>query len=371
MASDGLQAASLTAAFRNNLLRGAPQELSLSVHQLSLSTPGGLAAGGRGRDLYQGQGLSVRYGRTQQISRSLSLTTGFDLDYLNAVRDAMAAYPRVKLEYELSASTSVAVRYGMARGETSGTLLERVGMLNTFPRVTLRRHRPRVEQASHLEASLARKVGQKGRLELAAFRDDFRDAAVWGSGKGAGWNWLAGDILLNPASNGVVVNVGEYRSSGVRAVYSWSLGDRVEGAFIYTVADGLSVDKEGFGVKGAPTELRSFLQPARSQFAGGRLSAWIPVTRTYVVASYGWLPAGRVTAIDPAGLANLQLDPFLGVQVRQPLPAFAFIPAQIEALADFRNLLGQGSVSVAAAEATPLLLTAAYRSFRGGFSVQF
>jgi hypothetical protein len=66
----------------------------------------------------------------------------------------------------------------------------------------------------------------------------------------------------------------------------------------------------------------------------------------------------------------LQLEPFLGIQIRQPLPTMAFLPAHIEALADFRNLLAQGYVPVSGA-GDKLVLTPAYRSFRGGFSVEF
>ena len=65
------------------------------------------------------------------------------------------------------------------------------------------------------------------------------------------------------------------------------------------------------------------------------------------------------------------MHPYLNLEVRQPLPNIAFIPARIEALADFRNLLEQGYIPVFGAREDPLLLSAAYRSFRGGFSVQF
>jgi hypothetical protein len=83
------------------------------------------------------------------------------------------------------------------------------------------------------------------------------------------------------------------------------------------------------------------------------------------------MPQDRVTLVDPYGQANLQMQPYLGIQIRQPLPALAFLPARIEALADFRNLLAQGYVPLTQAGDNPVILTSAYRSFRGGFSVQF
>jgi hypothetical protein len=75
--------------------------------------------------------------------------------------------------------------------------------------------------------------------------------------------------------------------------------------------------------------------------------------------------------VDPQGQADMQLQPFLDVQVRQPLPALAFLPAHIEAVADFRNFLGQGYAPVAQSGESILLLGSAYKSIRGGLSVEF
>jgi hypothetical protein len=97
----------------------------------------------------------------------------------------------------------------------------------------------------------------------------------------------------------------------------------------------------------------------------------LPRTHTKFITSYECVQRGRVTIVDPAGQANLELQPYLGVQIRQPLPTIAFIPVRIEALADFRNLLDQGSVRILQAGDQPMLLTPLYRSFRGGFSLLF
>jgi hypothetical protein len=75
--------------------------------------------------------------------------------------------------------------------------------------------------------------------------------------------------------------------------------------------------------------------------------------------------------VDPYGQADLQLQPFLDVQVRQPLPNLAFLPARIEAVADFRNLLAQGYSPLTQSGGMNLRLSSAYRSIRGGFSVEF
>jgi len=61
----------------------------------------------------------------------------------------------------------------------------------------------------------------------------------------------------------------------------------------------------------------------------------------------------------------------LDVQIHQPLPALAFLPAHIEAIADFRNFLAQGYSPVSQSGESTLLLGSTYKSIRGGLSVEF
>jgi hypothetical protein len=115
--------------------------------------------------------------------------------------------------------------------------------------------------------------------------------------------------------------------------------------------------------------LRDYLRTRNTQSFAVGITAKVPATRTRVTASYQWLPRGRVTDVDPA-LGGADIQPYLNVQIRQPLPTVEFLPAHIEAVADFHNLLAEGYVPLTASE-DRLVLTPAYRSFRGGFSVQF
>jgi hypothetical protein len=124
-------------------------------------------------------------------------------------------------------------------------------------------------------------------------------------------------------------------------------------------------------VQGSRGNLQGVLHPEQTTSLAGKISAEIPVTHTRFITSYEWVPNDRVTLVDPYGQASLQIQPYLGVQIRQPLPTFAFLPAHIEALADFRDLLAQGYVPVSQGDQKPVLLSSGYRCFRGGFSVQF
>jgi hypothetical protein len=363
MSASGGLGSSLVTQFRRNMLDGAPQELALVAHQLSFSP--GLAASGSG-PASSAQGFRASYSTTRRISDSLSLTSGLEVDYLNAHHSAATANPRAKLQYRLNNQTEVAVSYGSAPSESS-TLLERVDALNAFPRITFSDRAAHIEKVNHSEIAVERQIGQNSRLQFAAYHDGFRDAAVWGGGIPSDTPRLfAGGLFLNPSTSELTLNAGDYGSTGIRAVYSRQLTESVEVAVVYALGEALAMNSSA-----SSEDIRKLLQAARSQSVGGKVAARLPRTRTQLVASYQYLKQGRVTSIDPYGQAQAGLLPYLDLQIRQPIPCFAFFPAHLEALADFRNLLAQGYVPVSRPGEDSFTLAPIYRSLRGGFSVQF
>jgi hypothetical protein len=65
----------------------------------------------------------------------------------------------------------------------------------------------------------------------------------------------------------------------------------------------------------------------------------------------------------------MAIDPNLSLSIRQPLPSFMTV-GRWEALADFRNILSQGYVSLEGLDGRMLMMPVE-RSFRGGVSFQF
>jgi len=364
------QAGTVATVFRRNLLKGNPQEIGLIVHQFSLGGGVALPAGYTQEALSRAQGLVLSYSDTRLLAPKVTVTAGMDLNYLNSLGEVMTVQPRMKLEYQPTRATVVSVQYGPARADGFETLLERVSMLDAFPRITTRNAQLKMEQLNHTEASLTRRIGKSARVQVATYHDDLRNAAVWGLGHAEGAPWLAGNALPNPADKGIVVNAGDYQSSGFRAVYSQTFGGHCEALVAYATGDALAAAR-GPVVQGSRGNLQGVLHPEQTTSLAGKISAEIPVTHTRFITSYEWVPNDRVTLVDPYGQASLQIQPYLGVQIRQPLPTFAFLPAHIEALADFRDLLAQGYVPVGQAGQKPVLMSSGYRCFRGGFSVQF
>jgi hypothetical protein len=369
VAADGVQTSSVGTEYRKGLMTGDTEEISLVVHQLGYA--GGATTPSAGGQLSNStaQGLVANYSQTRHIYPHLTLTAGVELDYLNAMRDVFIAQPRMKVAYHLSRSTDIALQVGRGPSDGSGTLLDRVSGLGSFPLLTLRGYQPELEQIDHSEISLNRRLKRSARIELAAYRDGIKNAAVWGSAHPAAVSWLAGNFLVNPAVDGIFVNVGNYRSAGYRVAYVQGLGNHLETLFAYMVGDSLFAP--GVFNRGPGGDLQGALKPLQSPAFAGRVSARLPVTQTRLSTSYEWVQRGSVTMVDPHGQADLQLQPFLDFQIRQPLPALAFLPAHIEAVADFRNLLAQGYSPLSQSGEMALLLSQAYRSVRGGFSVEF
>jgi len=250
MGSTGLQASSLATVFRRDLLKGDPQEMALIVRQLSFAEGLPLVPGEARDNLSHAQGLVVSYAQTRRPLDSMIVTAGMEIDYLNAARDVFSMRPHMTLEYQVSPSSVFAARYGAMRVDGDGSLLDRVGVLTAFPRVTLREYRPQLERLNHAELSFSRTLSKSGRLEVAAYRDYFENTAVWGFGKVGVLGGLAGSFLPNPAANGVTLNGGTYTSSGLRAAYTQNLNQYMQMAVLYALGDALAVapaDVAGLG----------------------------------------------------------------------------------------------------------------------------
>jgi hypothetical protein len=366
---------SVVAEYRRGFLNKNHEKISLAVHQLDMGGFSRPLSTADGQGVPMSRGMVLRYVQTRQLSDALTLTAGFEMKYLNSASDTGTTQPEIDLAYTLDPSTVLSVSYGSGGLDQPDTLLQRIGDLNAFPRVTLRDFRPRLEAARHAEVRLRRKLRNGSRVELAAYHDAFQDVAVWGvGGVQALANSSQGNVFITPAGSRAVLNAGRYASSGGEVAYEQQLGPRSEVGIMYAFGSALAVDPSAeFGGGGAvdAANLSDYLRQELTQSVSGRFSTYVPVLNTRIISTYSWLPAGRVTLVDPYGQSRMEFQPFLGMQIRQPLPKIDMLPLRIVAIADFRNLLSQGSVSVRQADGRSVLLTPAYRTIRGGFAVQF
>ena len=371
-AEQGVSTSSLATVYRHGVGGANPQQITIVVHDLNFAGGAGLPSGELS-SLLNARGMVVSYAQTREISSALTLTSGLDVDYLDAARTTLLAAPHAEIEYRLDPASTVTVKYGVVNPASGdgATISDKVAEMNAFPRVSLRGGAPKLEASRHSEVAYTRRLSKKTQVQIAAYHDGFSNAVVRGVGQPAAWGPWAGNVLPNATSDGMNLNAGSYGSSGLRASISQSFGKHFEAGVIYSTGDALAL--VAAAQSAGASSFASEVQRRRDRMAAARLAARIPVSKTEVVASYGWIERGSLTAVDPSGLAELDVAPFLGVQIRQPLPPLSFLPgAHIEAVADLRNIAGEGYVRLRGSNAEdPLVLTPAYRSYCGGFSVQF
>ncbi len=179
---------------------------------------------------------------------------------------------------------------------------------------------------------------------------------------GRGSDLPAADYLQDNLSTSFAYDGGSSSSWGTRVAFREKLDGNVELTAVYSFGGSLTPSDDADGL------LRDGLRTAQRHSLGAGISANVPRLGTNVQAGYKWVNGITVSAVDRYGESLYRMDPYLHLIVRQPLPRFAL--GRWEAIADCNNLLAQGYVSTNSRDGR-VVLTPAFRTFRGGLSVQF
>ncbi len=373
-AGDRSGGAALSTTFRRGLpAQAGVREVSVTVHRLNLM--GGLASAQNevGVGSAAARGIRFSYSESREILPGLLVSAGVETDYLEAAHTAHAVRPQVEVLYDRGTQSRIAFRYTSQTTPEGDPLLNQVGRLNAFPRVTLRNFRPELESLHHVEMGYERVLNGDSKLALAAYVDRVDNAAVLSFGDPRLMGFAGGNLLPNPTGQGNMINAGDVKTSGFRAAYERGNRERWKTVVAYTYGGALMpVGENRTGLEaGEGIEPQSLFRVAKLHSLTGKFLLRIPVAESRIMTSYQWMSRGVVSRVDPFGQAQLNVEPFLGLTIRQPLPMVSFLPGRIEAVADFRNLLAQGYIPIAQSGDEILFLAPSYRSFRGGFSLLF
>jgi len=241
---------------------------------------------------------------------------------------------------------------------TPGNLTNALNQLDTFPALLWRNGRPVLENGQHEEMALEHKVGSRGVLQMAAFHDDNRDVALYGRGV----DLPSSEFIQDFYSKGFAYDGGSSSNWGARLALRQKITDDVEIATVYAFAGALVPASDADGV------LRDALRTLPRHSLAAKVSGKVPRTGTSISAGYKWISGMSVSRVDPYGESIYQISPYLYIGIRQPLPRFAL--GRWEANAECDNLFAQGYVPLSTPEGS-VLLVPAFRSFRGGLSLQF
>jgi hypothetical protein len=236
-----------------------------------------------------------------------------------------------------------------------------IDALQTGPRLIWGSGNPILSGGWHEEFALRHGAGARGQIEGAVFRDESRHQAVYGTLAGSPAFSSPVGQFLGPLAR----DAGAAGFWGTRLVYREKLVDNLEVAGVYSWAGALSPNDQS-----APlADFREMLRSTYRHSVAARVAGRVPKSKTQVAASYKWINGTVVTRQDLYSETAMAIDPNLSVSIRQPLPSFRMC-GHWEALADFRNMLSQGYVSLEGQDGRMLVMPVE-RSFRGGVSFQF
>jgi hypothetical protein len=243
-------------------------------------------------------------------------------------------------------------------GQPGGPLTAALNELDAFPALLWRHGRPVLQSGWHEELAAERKIGTRSKLQFAGFHDDNRHVAVYGHGG----DLPSTDYFQDYLSNAFAYDGGTSSSWGSRIAFRQKLDGDVEWTAIYSFGGALAPVDEENGV------LRDLLRTVQRHSLGAGISGKVPRLHTKFQTQYKWVSGSAVSRVDGYGESLYLMDPYLHVSLRQPLPKFAL--GRWEAIADCDNLLAQGNVPTGSKDGH-VMLVPAFRTFRGGLSVQF
>jgi hypothetical protein len=294
-----------------------------------------------------GDALSIRYGADY-------LVAGFN-------GSTSALRPRAEVAWQLSpawqASAIVATHPWQEPAATADAMQSALDALDAFPTMLIRDGRPVLEDGLHEELAIDHALNANADFVASVFHDLSTHTAVIGRGGPGG-----PDFLQDYFSAAFAYDGGSTSSGGARLVFRDKVTHNLMTTVVYAYAGALAPN----GV--TATELRNELATRYRQSIAAALTATVPRTKTKFTTSYKWLSGTTVSRQDPYGESLYHLDPYLSMEIRQPLP-YVF-SGRMEVQADVGNLLAQGYVPIASGDGS-VILVPSYRYFRGGLSLQF
>jgi hypothetical protein len=313
-------------------------------------------------------GVRMEQGGTLGLGDRAKLRYSGEYVMVGLNKSASSLRPRLELDTKLTDAWKAALIFSEEPGgagnidpedrDSGSALADAVNNLDSFPTLLWRNGSPVLEGGWHEEISVERKLGSSGQLQVAAFHDDDSNVAVYGRGG----DLPAADYLQDYFSNAFAYDGGSVKSWGTRVALREKVSDDVEITAVYAFAGALSPSDFAEGA------LRDMLKTSMHNSVGASVTTTVPRSKTKVTAGYKWVGGVTVSRLDSYGESLYQMDPYLHIGIRQTLPKFG--PGRWQAIADCDNILGQGYVTLGSQDGRTMLVPA-FRTFRGGLSVQF
>src|SRR3954467_5406831 len=354
-ASQG-RAGMLHAAYAHRLSDGSRPEVSFTMRRFATPITAGDAPL---------SAMAVRLSNTTSFLGFLDMSYGSDLESVQYVGHTNAFRPFAMIDAHLSPQTTVEYRYATSR---QSSRLDKqfdaapADLSETGSRFSLLNGQPLLERAKHHEVSLSRRFGSTGRTRIhaAAYDDRILNLTPVGVGDPVGASNLVPDVYSNSFS----YNAGDFHTRGLRFVAQYEFFPELIATMTYSTGGVLDL------ASGRTIGDVSY-KTVNRQAVAAKLSGKVPRTKTQWTASYKWTNGQALTPVDQFDASAGEAEPYFDLSTPQPIPQGHFIPAQMEALVDVRNLMAQGYVPVVGQDGQTIYLVQSARSIRGGVAFSF
>jgi len=354
----GSPAAILHASYSHRLANGSEPQVELTMRRLASPDV----------SLHDSvlQALSFTTADNLALGDVLELHFGSELQTIQFMGRASAFRPFGSADVHLSPDLVVEYRYATSEPNSrmdKGFDSAPADLSESGPRLSIANFSAGVERAHHHEVSASRRMG-KTNLQLAAYYDYIVNPALTGVGAvGA----QGGEVLPDLYSDTFSYRGQNVDTHGMRVVLQHKFNSDLTATFDYGYGGVLNLAKEGAALDSA----RQWMTVKDRHALGAKFSGTLPGCKTQWIASYRWMSDQALTPVDMFNASAGQMDPYLNIFLRQPIPGTGFLPGHMEALIDLRNLLAQGYVPVMGEDGRTVYLVQSARAVRGGVEFTF
>jgi hypothetical protein len=357
--STGVPNAVMRASYKRQMSNGSTPEMAFTMRRLSSPDIGFRNA--------QLQALALSMADDVTLGDVLELKFGNELQTIQFMGKVTAFRPFGSVAAHLSPDTVVEYRYSTSRPDRraeKGFESAPADLSETNPRISMANFSPALEKAHHQEIALSHRE-EKTSMQAALYRDRLTDPALTGVGAFSGDG--NGEVLPDIYSGTFTYQGRNLETQGVRLVLEQKLSSDISATVNYSYGGVLDLGKSAASLASVREESITRDRHAVS----AKFSGKTPRTRTHWIASYGWTSGRALTPVDMFNASPGQMDPFLDLFLRQPLPGVGSLPGHMDVVLEVRNLLAQGYVPVFGQDGRTVYLVQSARAVRGGLEFSF
>jgi hypothetical protein len=308
-----------------------------------------------------GDELEVEIGSTEMLAHFAQ----------NSPNTVVAALPFATVAWHDGAST---VHYRMATAVPASQDADETNAQAWLPAVSMNDGQLALEHGMHQEIGWERRTGDSG-MAVLVYADKIDNPVMEAMAGPAAGNAIAASqpgAVLYDAGSGLVRAAGSgYSSAGMLATVEHKLprGNQIRVSYANGDALVLAGSPQSAGQAMGLAQLLASARARHAQTYTISLSGTLAGSGTRWRATYRWQPETAVTSV--AAFAQNAADPYVNVQLRQPIHFRRDASGGFEALVNLRNLLAQGYRPYLLSDGSLLVFAEDQRSFSGGLAFTF